>query len=91
MATRQHPPTTRESIQKCNEAVSRRFHVTLAVYKTIKATTQLIGVAAGILAIQQGADPMTSLIVIGMILVGPEFFEYWITNEGQAQDLDRED
>ncbi|ELZ12488.1 hypothetical protein NP511_02020 [Natrinema thermotolerans] len=90
MATRQHKSTTRESIRECNEAVSRRFHVTLAVYKTIKATTQLIGVVGGILAMQQGADPMTSLTIIGAILVGPEILEYTIANE-PPRDHDRKD
>ncbi|SEQ31328.1 hypothetical protein [Natrinema salaciae] len=90
MATRQHHPTTRESIRKCNEAVSRRFHVTLAVYKTIKATTQLLGVAGGVYAIQQGADPMTALTIIGAILVGPEILEYTIANEGHPRS-DQED
>ncbi len=55
--------------------------MTLAVYKTIKATTQLAGVAAGIYAMQQGADPMTALTIIGVILAGPEFLEYKIANE----------
>jgi len=91
MATRHPTTTTRESIQKCNEAVSRRFRVTLATYKTIKATAQLAGVVAGLYMVQQGADPMTVYTIIGTILVGPEVFEYTIANgDGQSRDDDRE-
>lgn len=80
MATKHTPPTTRESISYCNAAAARRFGVTLAVYKTGKVVTQLVGVSASIYAMYLGADPMTSLVIAGAILVGPEVLEYTIAN-----------
>ncbi|QLG47906.1 hypothetical protein [Natrinema halophilum] len=86
MATRQHHSTTRESIKKCNDSISRRFHVTLAVYKTIKATTQLLGVVAGIIALQQGADPLTTIVVIGGVIFGPEYMEMILTRDENREE-----
>lgn len=60
--------------------------MTLAVYKTIKVLTQMLGVGAGIYAMSLGADPMTSLVIVGTILVGPEVLEYSIASENDQED-----
>lgn len=82
MATRQRPhtPTTRESIEQCNQAVTRRFGVTLRVYKIIKAVTQLVGVGAGIYAMSIGGEPSVVYPIVGAIIAGPEIMEYAIAN-----------
>jgi hypothetical protein len=83
-----HPdrrPTNREEISRCQVTASERFNVSLRVYKTIKALVQLAGVGAGILAITQGADPMSALTIIGVIIAGPEYMEYKWAN-GSAKD-----
>ena len=74
MATKHHH-SNRELISHCNQSVTRRFGVTLAVYKTIKATTQLIAVATGFYAIASGADPLTTFGLVALIVSGPEAIE----------------
>jgi hypothetical protein len=59
--------------------------VSLRVYKTVKALTQLLAVGAGILSIHQGADPMTVFALIALIVTGPEALEYIWAN-GSATD-----
>lgn len=59
--------------------------MTLRVYKTVKALTQLAAVASGMLAMQQGADPMTTFLIIGVIVAGPEVMEYFVVTEDQKR------
>ena len=49
--------------------------MSLLTYKVIKALNQLAGVVAGIYAMSLGADPLTSLAIIGGIYAGPEAVE----------------
>lgn len=86
MATSHYKSSNRASIAKCNEAVTRRLGVPLAVYKTIKATTQLAAVATGFFAIQQGADPTLTFALVATIVVGPEAAETMITEAGTSDD-----
>jgi hypothetical protein len=79
------PETNREAISRCQLTASGRFNVSLRVYKTIKATTQLIAVASGVFAIHQGADPMTVFALIAAIVTGPEMMEYIWANSA-AED-----
>lgn len=81
------PPreTTRQGISRCQLTASERFHVSLRVYKTVKALTQLLAVGAGIFSIHQGADPMTVFALIAAIVTGPEAMEYIWAN-GSAKD-----
>jgi hypothetical protein len=80
--------SNRESISQCNRSVTAWFGVSLFTYKSIKATTQLAGVAAGFYAIAEGADPMTTFVIIGLIVSGPEMMEYLIDTDpgGEASD-----
>lgn len=55
-----------------------QYGMTLTTFKTIKATTQLLGAAAGVYAMHQGADPMASFALIAIIISGPEVMEYLI-------------
>lgn len=62
------------------------------VYKTVKALTQLVGAAGGIFAMHLGADPLLAFSGVVAMVLGPEGFEYWITNVGgseQPSELDR--
>lgn len=86
MSTGPHHPTNRESIINCNAAVARRFGVTLRVYKTIKAMTQLASVATGFYAIAQGADPTTTFALVAAVLVGPEAAETIIASSDTGSD-----
>ena len=86
MATTHIPKlTTRESIIKCNAAVARRLGMSLAVYKTFKLLTQSAGVGAVIYAMSLGGDPTTALLIIGGVLVGPEFLEFAIA-QNESRD-----
>lgn len=80
MATNHRRETNRESIQRCNRAVTERFHVSLRVYKSIKAVTQLAAVGTGFFAITQGADPLTIFGMVALIVSGPEAMETLIAN-----------
>jgi len=59
----------------------REFGVSLKVFKTTKAVVQLAAILSGIVAIQNGADPLTSLIIIAAIYGGPEYLEYFLANQ----------
>ncbi len=61
-----------------------RYGMTLKVFKVIKAVTQLVGAAAGIYAMHQGADPMTAFALIAIIISGPEALEYLINHTGDG-------
>lgn len=80
-----HKPSFTDEIAQCNHQLDcllrERFSVSVRVYRTIKALTQLLAVAAGIFAITEGADATTTFLVIGTIVVGPEAIETVITNE----------
>jgi len=80
MATHTPRETNRESIQRCNRAVTERFNVSLKVYKSLKMLVLLAAVAAGIIAIRNGADPLTVYTLIAVIVAGPEAVETIIAN-----------
>lgn len=87
MATTQNPHLSAEIAeynQRLAERLSDRVGISLQTYKVIKALTQLVGAAAGVYAMQQGADPMTAFALIAFIIGGPELFEYVLTNGGEA-------
>ena len=71
--------TLLESIADCNQqldrSLRRQFGVTIKLYKVIKALTQLAGVVAVTLAMQQGMDPGQAGVIIGAIILGPEALE----------------
>jgi hypothetical protein len=85
MATK-HRETNRESIQRCNRAITERLNVSLRVYKSLKALTQLAAVAVGLVAIQNGAEPLTVYGLVAAILVGPEYAETIIAGGDTGSD-----
>jgi len=70
-----------------NLAVACRddFGVSLKVFKTVKAIVQLAAILSGIVAIQNGADPLTSLLIIAMIYGGPEYLEYFLASQNNNE------
>lgn len=77
-------------LDQCNDRLDcflrERFNVSLRVYKIIKAVTQLLGVAAGVYAISQGADAMTGFALIATIITGPEALEAYFSNISNGDD-----
>jgi len=57
------------------------YGVTIQVFKITKAIVQLTAILSGIFAIQNGADPLTSLFVIAAIYGGPEYLEYFLAQQ----------
>ena len=88
MATKQHY-SNREVISRCNHSVTRRFGVTLAVYKTIKALTQLVAVAGGFYAISEGADPTMTFALVALIVSGPEAVETILASADTREEKKR--
>lgn len=80
MATNHRRETNRESIQRCNRAITEYLHVSLKVYKSLKMVVLLAAVAAAIVAINNGADPLTIYVLVAVILAGPEAVETVIAN-----------
>lgn len=85
MAAEQHThPTLLESIADCNHrldcVLKRRYGVSFRTYKIIVALTRLIAVIGGIAALADGADPTTTVIVVGVIASGPDVAEALIAN-----------
>jgi len=78
--------STRDSIIRCNTAVTEYFHVSLKVYKSIKATVQLAAIGLAFVAIVEGADPELIFPVLAAILLGPEYWETQITNGAGTDD-----
>lgn len=72
--------TNRESIQRCNRAVTEYLHVSLRVYKSLKMIVLLAAVGTAVVAINNGADPLTVYILVAVILAGPEAVETVIAN-----------
>jgi len=66
--------------------LKERFGMTLKLFKIIKALTQLVGAAAGIYAMHQGADPLTAFALVAFIISGPEALEYMINETGNGSD-----
>lgn len=62
--------------------LKERVGMSLKTFKTLKATTQLIGTGAGIYAISQGAPPFATYILIATIVSGPEVLEYFLEQQG---------
>jgi len=66
-------------------ACERSFGMSLKVFKTTKAVVQLAAILSGIVAIQNGADPLLSLLLITLIYGGPEYIEYFLASNGGNQ------
>jgi hypothetical protein len=83
MVAKHHRRSNAEVIQQCNRAVSGRFHMGIRVYKSIKATAQLLAVATGFFAIAQGADPLTTYALVALVVAGPEAVETIIAESAE--------
>lgn len=55
-----------------------RVGMSLKTFKLIKASTQFLGAAAGIYAMQLGADPLLALAMTTGMVLGPEWLEQLI-------------
>jgi len=56
--------------------------MSLKVYKSLKMVVLLAAAAAAIVAINNGADPLTVYALLALILAGPEAVETLIANGG---------
>lgn len=65
--------------RRCDSWLRSRYGMSFRTFKVVKATTQLIGVVAGIYAMTLGADPLAALGIIALIYTGPEAAEYLIS------------
>jgi hypothetical protein len=78
----------REAVSACQLTASERFNVSLRLYKSIKALTQLTAVGAGIFALHQGAPPLTTFAIIGIIVSGQEVMEFFWANSAAKDDTE---
>jgi len=79
------PTTTRHEVSACQLTASSTLRMSLRLYKTIKATSNLAAIAVALYALDLGADPTVVFVIVGAILVGPEVLEYEWAN-GSAKD-----
>ena len=78
------PRSLSDEIRDYNSTLDRvlksRYGMSFRTFKVIKATTQLIGVVAGVYAMSLGADPMAAFALIALIYAGPEAAEVILTS-----------
>jgi hypothetical protein len=80
----QSHPSLRKELSQSNQRIADRCNkigMSLKVYKTIKAFTQLVGAAAGIYAMSLGADPLSTFALVAIIVSGPEALDYLLSKE----------
>ena len=86
MATTSQPTRFRDEITECNhrlDSVLRtRVGITVRTYKVIKALTQLVGSSAVVYGMTLGADPGFAILLLTVIISGPEAFEAILTEGG---------
>jgi hypothetical protein len=68
--------------QDLEACLRSRVGMSLKTFKTIKALTQLVGAAAGVYAMSEGAPPFATFVVIATVISGPEVLEYFIEAQG---------
>jgi hypothetical protein len=77
-----HEPSLKDELESYNHDLDcrlrGRYGMTLKSFKVLKATTQLVGAAAGIYAMQLGAPPLAAFALVAIIISGPESLEYLI-------------
>lgn len=76
----------REHNSRLDRVLRARFNMSFRTFKVIKALTQLVGVVAGVYAMSLGADPLTSLAIIGLIYAGPEAAEVVLMQGAEPAD-----
>lgn len=72
-------PSLSDELRSRNDCADRTLRrwtgMSFRLFKVIKATTQLVGMIAGIYAMILGADPITALMIMAAIWGGPEAVE----------------
>lgn len=80
-------PSLKQELDEYNASLDRclrsRFGMTLRTFKTVKATTQLVGAAAGVYAMSLGAPPLATFALMALIITGPEGMEYVINQSAE--------
>ena len=66
------------------DTMFRAQGMTLLHWKSIKWVTYMAAVGLGFHVVHQGADPTVVIVIIGIILAGPELLEHIAINEGQV-------
>lgn len=60
----------------------KRWGISVEVFKSIKALTQFAGVAFAMYLVVEGKiDPEFALIMIGVFIGGPDYFEAYLTKQ----------
>lgn len=68
--------------KKLDVACQSRWGISVEVFKTIKALCQFLGVAfAMYLVVEGNLDPEFALIMIGVFIGGPDYFEAYLTKD----------
>lgn len=80
-------PSLKQELDEYNDSLDHclrsRFGMTLRTFKTVKATTQLVGAAAGVYAMSLGAPPLATFAIMALIITGPEGMEYLINQSAE--------
>lgn len=75
--------------RKLEELLKRRWHVTLATYKTIEALAELALVALAFYVILEGGDPMLTFSITAVVIGGwkvVEFFAVYADDIARARE-----
>lgn len=70
-----------QSLSACNSRVAAHFGMTVRLYKTVKALTQLAVVAIAFYAIAEGADPTYVFAGVVVSVAGPEALETYVAEQ----------
>lgn len=57
----------------------------MKLFKFIKTLTELVGILAIVFAIDSGADPTLSVLLIGAIIIGVEAVESLVVHSGEGE------
>lgn len=84
-------PSLREELCESNRAIEfylrGHFGMTLKLFKTVKALSQLVAVAAAIYAMYLGAPPFLTFLGAVLLVAGPEGLEYYLAQAGGAEQV----
>lgn len=69
-----------EHNRKLDAGLRDRVGLTVDQYRALKVVLQWFGVGAGIYAMWLGSPPAPIMLMITVIIAGPELFEYSMTN-----------
>jgi len=69
------PPSVTARNHRLDQLLESRWDISVYVYKSIKAATDLAAVVLAFYAIQAGLDPSTAVIFVAFVLGGWELVE----------------